>query len=393
MTRARWFVGPLSFSLAVAAVIGTYGCGRRGSAPPLRAAEVGVVTLAPERVVVTKELPGRTSAFLVAEIRPQVSGIIQQRRFTEGADVKAGDLLYQIDPAPYRAAYDQAAAALAVAEASLPALRSRAERLEGLVAIRAVGQQDADDAAAALAQAEASVLAARAAVQSARINLEYTPIRAPISGRIGKSNVTVGALVAAYQPVPLAVIQQLDPIYVDVTQASADMLLLQRNIARTGFKVDDSEVGAVRLVVEDGTPYPLEGKLQFRDVTVDPTTGSLTLRLIFPNPDHMLLPGMYVRAIVEEGTSNQAILAPQQGVSRDLKGQPYAWVVNAEEKVEQRALEVSRAIGDRWLVTSGLAAGDRVIVEGLQKVRPGDAVTTVPYGGSSGAGGPAAETR
>jgi len=393
MTRARWFVRGLSFSLAAAAVVLTNGCRKASAPPPQGPAEVGVVTLAPERVVVTKELPGRTSAFLVAEIRPQVNGIIQQRRFTEGADVSAGELLYQIDPAPYRAVYDQAAAAVSVAEAGLPALRSRAERLQGLVEIRAVGQQDADDATAALAQAEANALAARAALESARINLEYTPIRAPISGRIGKSNVTVGALVAAYQPVPLAVIQQLDPIYVDVTQASADLLRLQRNIGRTGFSADAPEVRTVKLLLEDGTPYPLAGTLAFRDVTVDPTTGSVTLRLIFPNPDHLLLPGMYVRAIVEEGTRDQAILAQQQGVSRDVRGEAYAWVVNAEGKVEQRTLEVDCAIGDRWLVTSGLAAGDRVIVEGMQRVRPGDAVTAVPFAGGGGGSAPAAGTR
>lgn len=365
--------------MAAVAVAFLNGCGRGAAPPPRGPVEVGVVTLAPERLTVTEELPGRTSAFLIAEIRPQVNGIIQQRRFTEGADVRAGELLYQIDPAQYQAVVDQAAAALAVAEAGLPALRSRAERLQGLVEIRAVGQQDADDAAAELAQAEANVLAARATLESARINLGYTPIRAPISGRIGKSNVTVGALVTAYQPVPLAVIQQLDPIYVDVTQSSADLLRLQRRVARTGFAVDETTARTVRLLLEEGTPYPPEGRLEFRDVTVDPTTGSVTLRLVFPNPGHLLLPGMYVRAVVEEGTDDRAILVPQQGVSRDFKGRPYAWVVNAESKVEQRMLEVDRAVGDRWLVSSGLEDGDRVIVDGLQKARPGDTVTAAPF--------------
>jgi len=382
----RWSARCSSLCLTAVAVVSLHGCGGRGAPPPRGPAEVGVVTLEPERLTVTEELPGRTSAYLVAEIRPQVNGLIRQRRFTEGADVKAGELLYQIDPAPYQAAVDQAAAALAVAEAGLPALRSRAERLQGLVEIRAVGEQDADDAAAALAQAEANVLAARAALESARINLGYTPIRAPISGRIGRSNVTVGALVSAYQPVPLAVIQQLDPIYVDVTQSSADLLRLQRSVAHTAFAVDETGVRTVRLLLEDGTPYPHEGRLEFRDVTVDPTTGSVTLRMVFPNPDHLLLPGMYVRGVVEEGTSDQAILAPQQGVSRDFKGRPFAWVVNAESKVEQRMLEVDRAIGDRWLVTSGLEAGDRVIVDGLQKARPGDAVTAAPFVPTGAAG-------
>jgi membrane fusion protein (multidrug efflux system) len=371
----------LVISFVLTAVTVSTGCGKPQAGPPSRGpAEVAVVAVHTERVVLTTELPGRTSPYLVAEVRPQVNGIIQQRRFEEGADVKTGDLLYQIDPAQYQAAYDQAAAALAVAEANVPAARSRAERFKGLVAINAVGQQDYDDAAAALAQAEAGALASRAALESARINLAYTPLRAPISGRIGKSNVTVGALVTAYQPVPLAVIQQLDPIYVDVAQASADPLRLQHSIARTHFTSDDSSERPVRLLLEDGTPYPPAGRLKFRDVTVDPTTGSITLRLVFPNPDHTLLPGMYVRAVVEEGTSDRAILAPQQGVSRDVKGQPYAWVVNAEEKVEQRGLEVDRAIGNRWLVTKGLEAGDRVIVEGLQKVRPGDSVRAVAAG-------------
>jgi membrane fusion protein (multidrug efflux system) len=340
---------------------------------------VATVTVQAERAVLTTELPGRTSAYLVAEIRPQVNGIIQQRAFVEGSDVKAGSLLYQIDPAPYQAAYEQAKAALAMAEAGLPALRSRTERLKGLVAIRAAGQQDYDEATAALQQAEASVTANRAAVESARINLSYTPLRAPITGRIGRSTVTVGALVSAYQPVPLAVIQQLDPIYVDVTQASADLLRLRRSLETGRLQRGGDLEGRVRLLLEDGTAYPLEGTLEFRDVTVDPTTGSFTVRMVFPNPDHLLLPGMFVRAVVEEGVNEQAIVIPQQGVARDPKGNPVAWVVDAGGKVEQRSLELDRAIADRWLVTKGLAPGDRLIVEGLQRVRPGDAVHAVPF--------------
>jgi membrane fusion protein (multidrug efflux system) len=356
-----------------------------------------VVTLKPQPVTLTTELPGRTSAYLVAEIRPQVSGLILERPFTEGATVKAGTLLYQIDPAPYQAAYDRAAAALAVAEAQLPALRSRSERLRELATMRAVGEQDAEDAEAALRQAEANVLAAKAAVDSARINLSYTPLKAPITGRIGRSTVTVGALVTAFQPVPLATIQQLDPIYVDVIQASADLLRLRRQVASGKLTRDNGASRTVKLLLEDGTPYPLEGSLQFQDVTVDPTTGSVTVRMVFPNPDHVLLPGMFVRAIVEEGIDEQAILAPQQGVSRDVKGNPTAWVVSSAEQVEQRQLEVSRAIGDCWLVTSGLSAGDRIIVEGLQKVRPGATVHAVELqpeeaGGEpdAGSGGPSA---
>lgn len=366
------------------------------SAPPPRGpAEVGVVVLQPERVVLTTELPGRTSPYLVAEVRPQVNGILKERAFQEGADVKAGGLLYQIDPAPYQAAFEQAKAAYEMAEASLPAARSRAERLKNLVSIRAVGQQDYDDAAAALQTAEANAAAAKATMESARINLEYTPIKAPISGRIGRSAVTVGALVTAYQPVPLAVIQQLDPIYVDVTQSSADLLRLRRAMQSGALKEGGDARRTVRLLLEDGSPYAQEGTLQFRDVTVDPSTGSVTLRLVFANPDHVLLPGMFVRAVLEEGVNDQAILAPQQGVSRDVKGNPTAWVVGQDEKVELRPLELDRAIGNRWLVTKGLAGGDRIIVDGLQKVRPGTEVKAVPFaqpeGGSAPSGaGPAA---
>jgi len=370
------------------------GCGKRPAQASRGPAEVGVVTLAPERVVLTTELPGRTSAFLVAEVRPQVSGLIQQRFFAEGGDVKAGEVLYQIDPAQYQAAFDQAKAALAVAEANLPAARSRAERLKGLQEIHAIGEQDYDDAAAALAQIEAGVAAGRAALEGARINLAYTPIKAPISGRIGRSSVTVGALVAAYQPVPLAIVQQLDPIYVDVMQSSAEVLRLRRALESGKLKRDGEGQSKVKLLLEDGSPYPLEGTLKFADVTVDPSTGSVTLRMVFPNPDHVLLPGMFVRAVVEQGTDQAAILAPQQGVTRDTKGNPIAWVVGKAGTVEQKILEVDRAIGDKWLVTKGLAAGDQVIVEGLQRVRPGTPVKAVPFvPPAPPASGPGAESK
>jgi len=368
---------PLSAVLVAAAALAA-ACGKPPAGPPQGPAEVGVVTMAPEKVVLTTELPGRTSSYLVAEVRPQVNGILRERAFEEGSDVKAGDLLYRIDPAPYEAAFEQAKASLAMAEANLPAARSRAERLKGLVAIHAVGQQDYDDAAAAAMRAEASVAAAKAAVESARINLSYTPIRAPISGRTGRSSVTVGALVTAYQPVPLATIQQLDPIYVDVAQSSAELLRLQKSL-NGGALTRDASWSRVKLVLEDGTPYSRAGKLKFREVTVDPTTGSVTLRMVFPNPDHVLLPGMYVRAVVEEGVLSDAILVPQQGVSRTPKGEPYALVVGKEGKVEQRMLTVDRAIGDRWLVTGGLAAGEQVVVEGTQRVRAGADVKPVPY--------------
>ena len=382
--------------LGLAAVTGsmTSGCKRQAAAPPRGPVEVGVVTLQAEKLTLTTELPGRTSAYLVAEVRPQVSGIIQERRFEEGGDVKTGQVLYRIDPAQYQATYDQALAALAVAEANVPAARSRAERLKEAVAVHAAGQQDLDNAVAALATAEASVAAARAAAENARINLSYTPVKSPITGRIGKSNVTVGALVAAYQPVPLAVVQQLDPIYVDVTQSSAEMLRLRRAFASGKLRQDSDGRSKVRLLLEDGTSYPLVGSLKFADVTVEPTTGSVTLRMVFPNPDNVLLPGMFVRAVVEQGADEAAILAPQMGVTRNTKGEPTALVVGADGKVEQRRLSVDRAIGDRWLVLSGLDAGDQLIVDGLQRIRPGSEVKAVPYvPPTQPASGPGATTR
>jgi len=392
-TNDRRPASRLPFTAALAVVAIAAGCGKPPAGPPQGPAEVGVVTMAPEKVVLTTELPGRTSPFLVAEVRPQVNGILRERAFEEGSDVKAGALLYQIDPAPYQAAFEQAKASLAMAEANVPAARSRAERMKGLVAIHAVGQQDYDDAVAALQQAEASVAAAKATVESARINLSYTPIRAPISGRTGRSSVTVGALVTAYQPVPLATVQQLDPIYVDVAQSSADLLRLQKSF-KGGALTKDASWSRVKLILEDGTPYPREGKLKFREATVDPATGSVTLRMVFPNPDHVLLPGMYVRAVVEEGVVSDALLVPQQGVARTPKGDPYALVAGKEGKAEQRMLTVGRAIGDKWLVTTGLAAGDQVIVEGTQRVRPGADVKAVPFVATEPAGqGPGAAGR
>jgi membrane fusion protein, multidrug efflux system len=380
MKANRRIVPALSLCLAATAATLTLACGKGRSGPPQQGpVEVGTVTVNPEKVVLTTELPGRTSPYLVAEVRPQVNGLIRERAFEEGSNVKAEALLYQIDPAPYQAAYEQAKATLAMAEANVPAARLRAERLKGLVEIRATGRQNYDDALAALQQAEASVAASRAAVESARINLSYTPIRAPIPGRTGKSSVTVGALVTGYQPVPLVVIQQLDPIYVDVTQSSAEILRLRQSLASGRLKRSGDGWSRVKLLLEDGTPYPLAGKLKFRDVTVDPTTGSVTLRMVFPNPDNVLLPGMFVRAIVEEGVNEEAILVPQQGVTRDQKGDPYALVAGKDGKVEQRMLTLDRALGDRWLVTKGLAAEDRVIVDGLQRVRPGAEVKAVPF--------------
>jgi len=352
--------------------------------------EVAVVTVQPEKATLTTELPGRTSAYLVAEVRPQVSGIIQKRLFTEGSEVKAGQVLYQIDPAPFQATLDNAKAALGRAEANLPAIRLRAERIRELLVDKAVSRQDYDDAAAALMQVEADVLYWKATVESARINQGYTRITAPISGRIGKSNVTEGALVTAHQPVSLSTIQQLDPIYVDVTQSTADQLRLERGLEAGRLNQDGMNQNKVTLILEDGTKYPLKGTFQFRDVSVDSTTGSVILRVVFPNPKHILLPGMFIRAEVREGVNKQAILIPQQAVSRDLKGNPVALIVNGEGKVAQRMLTLDRAIGDKWLVSAGLASGERVIVEGMQKARPGAAVKVVPFNETQTGHGPAA---
>lgn len=358
------------------------GCGQPttpGGPPKGGSPEAAVVVLQEEKMAITTELPGRTSAYLMAEVRPQVNGLIQKRLFQEGADVKAGDLLYQIDPAPYQASLDNAGAALARSEANLPAIRLRVNRYKELVEIKAISQQEYDDAAAALKQVEAEIEVNKAAFEGARINLARTRVTAPIFGRIGKSNVTVGALATAYQGSPFTTIQQLDPIYVDATQSSAVFLRLKRNIESGRIKGDAAGRARVRLVLEDGTPYPETGALKFSDVTVDPSTGSFILRMVFPNPRHTLLPGMYVRALIQEGVVDQAILAPQQGISRDPKGNPVALIVDDSGKVQQRKLTVDRAIGDKWLVSSGLKPGDRLIVEGLQKVRPGATVKVIPF--------------
>jgi membrane fusion protein, multidrug efflux system len=383
---------PLTWSgalLALLILLGGCGSGQgqQGGPPPVP--EVATVTIQPQSVELTTELPGRTSPFLVAEIRPQVNGIIKKRLFREGSDVKVGQLLYQIDPAPFQAALDSARASLGKAQANLPSIRLRAERYQELLADKAVSRQDLDDAAAAVNQARAEIEYWKAAVEGASINLGYTRVTAPISGRIGKSSLTDGALVTAYQPAALATIQQLDPIYVDVSQSSAELLRLKRHLEAGRLSADGKKGRKVRILLEDGTPYPLEGRLQFRDITVDQATGSFTLRIVVPNPKHLLLPGMFVRGEVQEGIAEQAILAPQQGVSRTPKGDPVALVVDEAGKVQQRQLTLNRAIGDKWLVSSGLAAGDRVIVEGMMKVRPGAAVKAVAWEGPKpGAAGP-----
>ena len=333
---------------------GCSGGNKPAATPPLP--EVAVVTVTPQPLVLTTELPGRISPYLVAEIRPQVNGLIQKRLFTEGADVQVGQELYQIDPAPLQALFDKA-------KANLTSIRLRAERIQSALGSKAVSQQDFDDADAALKQAVADL-------ETARLNLAYTKITAPIAGRIGKSSVTDGAIVTAYQPTPLATIQQLDPVYVDVPQSTSELLRLQRaQLNRAGHNQN-----VVQLILEDGTKYPEEGTFQFRDVSVDPTTATVTLRMIFPNPHGVLLPGMFVRTAVKEGVNDTAILIPQPAVTRDPKGNPLVLIVNAAGIVEVRMLTLDRAIGDKWLVTGGLAAGERVIVEGLQKARPGTTV-------------------
>jgi membrane fusion protein (multidrug efflux system) len=415
--EAKLFFVPIFFMCGLL----TIGCSRQAPPAPPPVSEVAAITVQRERTVLASEYPGRTSPYRVAEIRPQVSGIIQKRLFEEGAVVKAGDVLYRIDPAPFQAAYDNAAANLSVvrkgldrARAALEAsvagaakqrstldlARTNQERAEQLykkefipasqrdqavtdaqvaeAALRAAEAQVASDREA-VAAAEAAIQQAEAAVETARINLGYTRVTAPISGRIGKSNVTDGALVAGYQAMALASIQQLDPIYVDVPQSTAELLRLKERMEKGRLSTGGENQKKVRLLLENGSPYPMEGLLQFRDVTVDPTTGSVTVRMVFPNPKYILLPGMFVRAVVQEGVAEEAILVPQQGVTRDPKGNPVALIVDGGGKVEQRMLTLDRAIGDKWLVSSGLAPGDRLIVEGLQRVRPGAAGKVVPF--------------
>jgi membrane fusion protein (multidrug efflux system) len=391
------------------------------AAPPPPTPEVTTITVTKTSVLLTTELPGRTAPYLIAEIRPQISGLIQKRLFTEGSEVKAGQKLYEIDPAPYQAAMDSAVANLEVTrkaaeqaraalnasmagvarqQATVTFARTNRKRFEDLLKEKAVSDSDCEQAVTAaqvaeatlkvveadvqsaqgaVAAAEAAIQQATAALQTAKINLAYTTITAPISGRIGKSTVTDGAIVTAYQPMTLATIQQMDPIYVDVPQATSEMLRLKRRLEDGRLLRNGTDLDQVRIIQEDGTAYPLEGTLQFRDVSVDPTTGSVILRMVFPNPDSALLPGMFVHAVIKEGVNEQAILVPQQAVSRDTKGNPVALVVGAEGIVEQRILTLDRELGNQWLVATGLKPGEHVIAEGLQKVHPGVKVIASPF--------------
>jgi membrane fusion protein, multidrug efflux system len=370
----------------IAAVLA--GCGSaspQGGAPG--APEVGIVTLAPQAAELSTELPGRTSAYRVAEVRPQVDGIIRRRLFTEGAEVRAGQPLYEIDSAPYQAAARRAEAALASAQAQLTAARLLAERYEPLQQRGVVSKQDYDNAVAGRLAGDAAVAAARANLESARIDLGYTQLRAPISGRIGRSLISEGALAKKAQDAPLASIAQLDPIYVDVTQSSADLLRLRRDLDAGRLQNMGGRKAEVQLVLEDDSTYPATGTLQFSEVTVDQGTGSVLLRAEFPNHQRTLLPGMFVRARLELGRNPQALLVPQAAVARNARGEPTVLLVDGQGKVTEKVIEADRAVGSSWLVTAGVAAGDRVIVEGIQKARAGMMVKAVPAGVAGAAAG------
>jgi membrane fusion protein (multidrug efflux system) len=375
------------------AVIGPVACRSPKPTAPPPPPEVVVVALTTEPVTITTELPGRTVPVMVSEVRPQIRGIIQKRLFTEGQQVKAGQVLYQIDPALYQADYNNAKATLARAEAALVSVRLLAERYAELVKVEAVSKQQNDDAVAAYGRAEAEVAAARAALDTARINLEYTRIAAPIGGQVSASVFTPGALVTADQKDPLTTVRQLDPIYVDITQSSDQLLGLQRQLASGRLRRAGKDAIKVRLRLDNGSEYEHAGVLAFTDVAVDETTGMVRLRTMFPNSDGLLLPGMYVRAFVPQAVDDKGLLVPQQGVTHNARGESVALVVNGENKVEQRTLQTERTVGDRWLVSNGVKPGERVIVEGGQKIHPGDAVRPVEWRAARVANAPAAGVR
>jgi len=372
------FKGKIALGTSALLTVGTLtlaGCGSQegganaAATPSLPKVRIFEVVAKP--VSLYTELPGRTSPYLIAEVRPQVNGIIKARQFEEGSKVKAGTSLYQIDPSTYQAEYASAKAMLEKAQANLTSAKIRNDRFQELAKMNAVSQQERDDAFAALKQAEADVAAGKAAVQTAQINLTYTRVTAPISGQIGRSSITAGALVQQGQANALATIQQLDPIYVDLTQSTTELLQLKRDLESGVLQSAGKDAAKVTLKFEDGSDYDQLGKLQFSDVTVDQNTGTVTLRAVFPNPKQQLLPGMYVRASLEEGVRENGILVPQKGIMRDATGEPSAFVLTAENKVEKRSVKTARAIGDQWLIAEGLQAGDRLIVEGIQKIRPG----------------------
>ena len=368
---------PTHAALVLAALLCACDGGKPKAAAP-QAPEVGVITVTPQRVDLTTELPGRTSPYRVADVRPQVGGILQKRLFTEGAEVKAGQALYQIDAAPYRAAVSGARAQLASAEAQALTAGLLAKRYEALIGSQVISQQDYDNAVSALRRASADVDVAKAALESAHINLDYTRITAPISGRIGRSMVTEGALLKAVQDDALATIQQLDPIYVDLTQSSTDLLALQRDLAAGRLQSDRAVQAKVSLTLEDNTDYAETGTLEFSEVSVDKGTGTVLLRAVFPNPRRELLPGMFVRAHIGQAVSSQALLVPQAAVSRNARGEATVLVVGDGDKVEERVVNTNRVILNQWLVSGGLKAGERIIVEGVQKARAGSTVHAVP---------------
>lgn len=376
----------LRLAAAALLTLAAAGCSDKSAQQPApRApATVGVVTLQPERQTVTTELPGRTSAFLTAEIRPQVGGIVQKRLFTEGADVKAGQVLYQIDPASFQVALASAEAALEKARATLGTTETNARRNAELVKIDAISRQVFDESQAAAVQARSDVAVARANLDTARINLGYTAIKAPISGRSSTSTVTPGALVTANQTTALTTITQNDPLYVDVTQSSTEVLRLKNEMARGRYQRVGNAEARITIKLEDGSDYAHPGRLQFSGVSVNPTTGAITLRAIVPNPDGLLMPGMYVRAVLQAGVNEQTLLVPQQSVTRDAAGNPSVLLVTADgNKLERRRITTGAAVGSRWEVVSGLAAGDRVLVDGAQRARAGDTVNPVPWQPSS----------
>ncbi|HEU4616039.1 MAG TPA: efflux RND transporter periplasmic adaptor subunit [Kofleriaceae bacterium] len=375
--RFAWLISPLLICFA---------CGKeeraQGAMGPPPTPEVGVITVQPESVMLSRELPGRTSAYRIAEVRARVNGIVQKRLFTEGSDVKAGQVLFKIDPAPYQAALESAQAQLARAEATAASTKSLSERYTKLIETNAVSRQEYDDAIAKQKSAAAEVAAARAAVKTARINLDYTTVVAPIGGRIGRSAVTEGAYVQQSAATLLATIQQLDPVYVDLTWSSSDLMRMRRALDSGELQTVEGKA-KVTVMLEDGGEYPEPGTLEFADASVDPSTGSVTLRAVVPNPKSELLPGMFVRARLAEGTKSNALLVPQRAVLRDQNGRPYALVVDKTGKVDRRQLETERAVGDAWLVTKGLSAGEQIVIDGLQKARPGATVKVVPADASA----------
>ena len=366
----------LSLAMLAALSLSVAACGKKPTMPQAGAPEVGVVAVSAAPVNMTAELSGRTSAFLTSDVRPQVGGLIKARLFTEGSYVRQGQQLYQIDPAPYQAAYASAQAGLAQAKAGLTTVQLKADRYAELVKINGVSKQENDDAQAALGQAKAAVQSAEAAVQTAAINLTYTKVLAPISGRIGVSNVTPGALVTASQATELTRIQNIDQVYLDINQSANDLMALRQQVS--SGQISRPNTADVELLLDNGTVYPLHGKLQFSDVTVDPATGTVTLRAIFPNPDGALLPGMFAKARVVSGVVSNGILVPQAAVTRDPQGNATVMIVAPGDKAEVRQITVAQTVGDQWLVTGGLQSGDRVIVEGLQKVRPDAPVKPAP---------------